>query len=87
MAYHLIWGNSEATARTFIIIDEKYIVLPILTYENQRQERHGALIFYDMHGDLFKCLDSIYQIIDARAIPLGPKDLQFPKENVPIQVG
>jgi hypothetical protein len=65
----------------FIMIDEKYIVLPILTYGNQRQERHGALIFDDIHGDLVKCLDSIYQIIDARAIPLGPKDLEFGKEK------
>ncbi len=58
----------------FIIVDRRYIVLPILTTDanTNHQIRHGALLFDDRDGDLFRSLRGIYRAIDARAYPLVP---------------
>jgi hypothetical protein len=66
----------------FIIIDRRYIVLPILTTDanTNHQIRHGALFFDDRDGDLFESLRGIYRAIDARAYPL------VPNTPVPAQV-
>ncbi len=70
----------RATARInthFTLIDNRYIVMPILSYyRTERQIRHGALFFDDGQGDLVKSLNSIYQIIDAHSQPINPNDLK-----------
>ncbi|HUC25092.1 MAG TPA: hypothetical protein VMA73_20475 [Streptosporangiaceae bacterium] len=60
----------------FIIIDRRYIVLPILTTDanTNHQIRHGALLFDDRDGDLFRSLRGIYRAIDSRAYPLAPSE-------------
>lgn len=56
----------------FIIVDRRYIILPILTTDaiTNRQIRHGALFFDDRDGELFRGLRGIYRAIDAHAHPL-----------------
>lgn len=61
----------------FIIIDRRYIILPVLTTEaaTNKQIRHGALFFDDRDGDLFRSLRGIYRAIDVQAYPLTERHL------------
>ena len=68
----------------FIIIDRRYIILPVLTTDGatNHQIRHGALFFDDRDGDLFRSLRGIYRAIDAQAYPLTEKHLVARKVHV-----
>lgn len=60
----------------FILIDERYIILPVVSYyQNKAQVRYGALIFDDMQGDLVHYLKSIFSIVDGRSRPLELQQL------------
>ena len=61
----------------FIMIDQRYIILPILISDNESQKhtRHGALFFDDRHGNLVKCFMTIYNAVDAHARPLEVVEL------------
>jgi len=55
----------------FTIIDNRYVVIPILTHvKNLLQARHGALIIEDIDGQLIAILNSIYWILESRATPI-----------------
>ena len=72
---------SASIRMPFIVVDKRYVVLPILTSDSstQKQTRHGALFFDDRQGDLIKCMMSIYKIIDAHASPLEAEALMESK--------
>jgi hypothetical protein len=56
---------------TFTIIDDRFIIMPILTsIKNAHQARHGTLLFDDPQGDLIRRLKSMYWSIEAQALPL-----------------
>jgi hypothetical protein len=61
----------------FIIVDRRYIILPVLTTDaaTNQQIRHGALFFDDRDGDLFRSLRGIYRAIDVQAYPLAERHL------------
>ena len=56
----------------FAIIDDRYVVMPILTAGQGQTtvKRHGALIFEDHVGYLVRELQNIYSMLDAAAQPL-----------------
>ena len=54
----------------FIMVDQRWIVMPILSRERGRQIRHGALFFDDREGTLAQTLRGLYSEIDARSRPL-----------------
>jgi hypothetical protein len=62
----------------FTIIDQRYVVLPILTSDPRKGglRRHGALIFDDIQGNYVNQLMAIYSMIDAVASPLEEEHLQ-----------
>jgi hypothetical protein len=62
----------------FAIIDDRYVILPILTAVPLRPgiRRHGALIFEDLVGDLVKTLMNIYEMLDATAQPLTSRQIE-----------
>ena len=60
----------------FTIVDQRYIIMPILShFEGDKQIRHGALFFDDTQGDLTKVLKSIYEILNTRSQPIEPHQL------------
>ena len=67
----------------FIIVDWRYIIMPILTSHGTHATRHGAIVFDDREGGLVRCLRDIYQAIDVRARPLHPSDLEPMPEPEP----
>lgn len=65
----------------FLIIDEKYIVWPILSSHNEKEQldqtdnkwqlkRHGSIIFTDTKGDFVAKLMEIYSLVANDAHPL-----------------
>lgn len=64
----------------FIIIDRRYLIIPILSYQRERRRlrRHGALFFEDRTGALYSCMRSLYQVIESRSRPLTDDDLDSP---------
>lgn len=56
----------------FIIIDQRYVVWPMLTSDPQtgRMKRHGAIFFDDPLGQFVPRIMSIYNMIDSHARPL-----------------
>jgi hypothetical protein len=61
----------------FVIIDMRYVVLPILTASppGGGLRRYGALLFDDQAGDLVRRLMDIYGMLDAVAQPLEYRHL------------
>ncbi|WP_436771668.1 hypothetical protein [Yinghuangia sp. YIM S09857] len=64
----------------FIIIDRRYLIIPILSYQRERRRlrRHGALFFDDRTGALYSCMRNLYQVIESRSRPLTDDDLDSP---------
>lgn len=55
----------------FTIIDKKHIIIPIFSHDGTRRlTRYGALIFHDTHGNLVRCLYSLYEELWARSYPI-----------------
>lgn len=64
---------APALIRThFIIVDQRVIIMPILSHDvaTQEQRRYGALFFEDTSSSLYGALRHMYQVIDARSVPL-----------------
>jgi hypothetical protein len=62
----------------FIVIDNKYIIIPILTHEKKvLQARHGAMFLEDTTKDrkLANCLIHIYWTLDPDAEPIKMADI------------
>ena len=67
----------------FTIIDDRYIIIPILTgIKKVHQTRHGALFFDDPQGNLIQCLKSIYWLIEKDALPIERNQLELPPESI-----
>jgi|GEM_PF-2687043 hypothetical protein len=64
----------------FTIIDDRYIIIPILTsIKKVHQARHGAIFFDDPQGNLTRRLKSIYWSIEKYATPIEPDQLELPQ--------
>lgn len=57
------------THASFVIIDQCYVVWPILTYipGGEGLKRHGAMIFTDPRGQFVQHLMTIFDTIDTNA--------------------
>ena len=61
----------------FTLIDDQYIILPILTsIKNLLQSRYGAIIINDTEGQLTRRLKSIYWDLENRAAPIELDELE-----------
>jgi hypothetical protein len=55
----------------FTIVDQRYIIMPIFTLnQNQRMERYGALIYDDVGRNFVNYLESIYSILESLSQPI-----------------
>ncbi len=55
----------------FTIIDQRYIIMPIFTLnQNQRMERYGALIYDDIGRNFVNYLESIYSVLESLSQPI-----------------
>jgi hypothetical protein len=72
----------------FIIIDRRYIIMPVLSHDEhtQRQLRCVALFFEDSAGNLNSCLKQMYQVIESRSRPIEETDLTFEPEPKTAEV-
>lgn len=71
----------------FIIIDRRYIIMPVLSQDEhtQRQLRYGALFFDDSAGNLYSCLRQMYQVIESRSRPIEESDLTAEPEPTTVE--
>jgi hypothetical protein len=76
----LIRRTSTIISTHFILIDERYIIMPLVSYiKDEAQVRYGALIFDDVQGNLVNYLKSIYSILDGRSKPIELHHLTISK--------
>ena len=66
----------------FTIIDQRFIIMPIFTLnQNQLMERYGALIYDDIGKDFVNYLESIYSVLESLSHPILPDSLIFSNTN------
>jgi hypothetical protein len=62
----------------FTIIDNQYIIIPILTtIKNELQARYGEIIINDTQGELVRQLQAIYWTLENRASPIDADELRL----------